>query len=547
MHNIISFLQELQYIPDFWPLVPVRGKRPYPKGWTELDFSSTFISSELSLGRATGFGLRLGNGYLAIDVDGESAWAFLLKLAGGKNLEILNQSTSWTSDRPGRRQILLAVNPQDFSRIRGRRFSTGLDLVTGEQEYLEFRWIGQQSVLPPSLHPLTGKSYKWINNPIDFPPLPAPDWLLHICQFGLEFDYVRFPARLYSHFRRQMGVWLLARRFDFHYKNNSKFVGSGVGRFTLTAASVILRRSVSRVRQLLRDAKASGLIRNYKQQGDWVDVYYSSLETAIALAGLDTVGPVASIPIDNLSNLNIIATEVEAQSLQRSSFYHQQKESAQGSLVAKPENLLSPSVLLAGVLGRGSRFIYCDRSFRFYGGSQKSISQFRGVSSGTVSRHLSNSYRLAASPLRGFRDDLAPIIKKQLAERLPGVGLFASKFCSREGFINLGVDWFRPRCNVYLLTHHLVSARCRRQMISRKNTGEVLTHKPALCFEKNGQDVLIDKDSLYILDPREINERILVNLKNEKKSLAYPKPPSFYDRTRWKREKNQDKKNQKQS
>jgi hypothetical protein len=536
-------------IPPKWPLVPVRGKRPYDKDWQNNEYTLDQISCELDSGRASGFGLLLGRGLLAIDIDGASAWAFLLKFGQSADTSVLTRTTSWSSNRDGHRQILLAVSPEHWNRIRCRKILTG-SAPDGTSEYLEIRWIGQQSVLPPSIHPLTGKPYVWINNPIDCPPLSAPDWVLDICQFGIDqFDHVRFPARLYSYFGRQMGIWLLARRFDFIYKGNTKFVGSGVGRFTITAASVLLRRSPSRVRRLLSDAKNSGLIRNYKQRGDWVKVFYSSLENAIAIAKLDSIGPIASISVDSLPNLHIFATEIEAQSLQRTSLYRQGKdESAQGSPLHKPEILLSPSVHLAGVIDRGRRFVYCDRNFRFYGGSQAAIAKSRGLTSSTVSRHLSNSYRLAASPVRKFRQELPPIIKKQLAEHLPGVQIFSPKFCAREGLLNLGENWYRPRCNVYLLNHQLVAARRRRRVITERNTGGFLIDKAGLWNQKNFPGGLIDNFSLYIPDPREINKRILANLENDRKIKVYRERMKWHDTEAWrrpKRQKNQDKKPQK--
>jgi hypothetical protein len=76
--------------------------------------------------------------------------------------------------------------------------------------------------------------------------------------------------------------------------------------------------------------------------------------------------------------------------------------------------------------------------FKFYGGSQEAIAQLRGLSSSTVSRHLSNSYRLAASPVRKFRSELPPISKKQLLERLPLLQNMPANFCRENGLILLG-------------------------------------------------------------------------------------------------------------
>ena len=99
--------------------------------------------------------------------------------------------------------------------------------------------------------------------------------------------------------------------------------------------------------------------------------------------------------------------------------------------------------------GKSQRFIFCESGFKFYGGSQEAIAQLRGLSAETVSRHLSNRYRLKASPVRGFRRDLPPIIKKQLVEHLPHLKNMPPKICLEEGLFLMGGEWWKPHCNVY--------------------------------------------------------------------------------------------------
>src|SRR4028119_1889350 len=298
-------------IPDTWPLVPVVGKQPYQKNWVKKECSRSEILAQLETGKATGVGLKLGNGLLAVDIDGESAAKLLLKLSGRNTFPV---TTAWTSDRPGRKQCLFFVEEKDSPRCRNLRIGTGIAGDDGKEECLEFRWLGTQSVLPPSIHPLTKKPYTWINNPLQTPPALAPEWLISLCENWHteyvsedEIDLVRFPARLFPHFGRQLSVWLLARRFDnSRQKHGGKNFGSGIGSFTLLAATRILGKSEGHIRRLLREAKASGLIRRYNQRYGRITVYYSSLERAIAIAGLDQLGPVAAINIDNLKNLHII-------------------------------------------------------------------------------------------------------------------------------------------------------------------------------------------------------------------------------------------------
>src|SRR4028119_26050 len=487
-------------IPDTWPLVLVVGKQPYEKNWVKKECSRSKILAELQTGKATGVGLKLGNGLLAVDIDGESAAKLLLKLSEGNTFPV---TTAWTSGRPGRRQYLFFVEEKDWPRLRNVRIGTGIAGDDGKEECLEFRWLGTQSVLPPSVHPLTNKPYIWINNPLQTPPALAPEWLIELCEnwhseyAGIdEIDLVRFPSRLFPHFRRQMSVWLLARRFDIsRRKYAGKSKGQGIGTFTLTAASVILRRTPGHIRKLLRAAKNSGLIRHYKQKGNWITVFYTSLERAIAIAGLDKLGPVAAINIDDLRNLHIIATEVEAQNLQRSSFHLQRREeiaqikAGESSGLYTPTQLMTPTLRpcdkLARVLGRSQRFIFCESGFKFYGGSQEAIAQSRGLSAETVSRHLSNRYRLEASPVRGFLRDLPLIIKKQLVERLPHIKNMPPKICLEEGLFLMGEEWWKPHCNVYLLDHRLVSARRRRGRIQAAiDKRKLLSKKSETAVEK---------------------------------------------------------------
>ena len=514
-------------IPSTWPLVPVVGKQPYQKNWVKKECSRSEILAQLESGMATGVGLKLGNGLLAVDIDGESAAKLLLKLSGQNTLPV---TTAWTSGRPGRRQYLLSVEEKDWCRLgkRSLRIGTGIAGDDGKEECLEFRWLGTQSVLPPSIHPLTKKPYTWINNPLQTPPALAPEWLISLCENWHseyvsedEIDLVRFPSRLFPYFGRQMSVWLLARRFDIsRRKYAGKSKGCGIGGFSLQAAARILNRSTGHVRKMLRAAKVSGLIRRYKQHYGWITVYYSSLEKAIAIAGLDKLGPVAAIKVDDLRNLHIIATEVEAQNLQRSSFHLQRREEiaqikpGESSGLYTPTQLMTPTLRpcdkLARVLGRSQRFIFCESGFKFYGGSQEAIAQSRGLSAETVSRHLSNRYRLEASPVRGFLRDLPPIIKKQLVERLPHLKNMPPKICLEEGLFLMGGEWWKPHCNVYCLSHRLVSARRRRaalspQLISgtyesQKIGGAVNKEKDNKFSLSNAQFYTTEQDSKHIFE-----------------------------------------------
>jgi hypothetical protein len=527
--------ESLLTLPADWIVEPVIGKRPYRKKWTETNLDRLATLAELESGKATGLGLKLGNGLLAIDIDGESAAKLLAKLAGENSLIDFAKTTAWTSGRPGRIQYLLSVEEKNGPRCRNLRIGTGITGDDGKEECLEFRWLGTQSVLPPSIHPLTKKPYTWINNPLQTPPALAPEWLIELCEnwhseyAGINaIDLVRFPSRLFPYFGRQMSVWLLARRFDIsRWKHQDPSKGCGIGKFSLQAAATITKLKPDTIRGYLRDAKKSGLIHNYKQKGNWVTVYYLSFEKAITLANLKKLGPIAAIKIDDLANIHIIATEVEAQHLQRQSFYHQRLKEVEQiksrgddpgetptQLIA-PTTLLHPSVKPAQVLARTERFICVDSDFRCYGGSQETITSSRGISTATVSRHLSNSYRLAASPVRKFREELPPIIKKQVVERLPLPQNMPPKICVEEGLFSMFGEWWKPHCNVYLLDHRLVSARRRRGRIEAAI--DKRDDKQNLCLKSSATPICIDKLPLSILETEERIEEIKPSLPEFKK------------------------------
>jgi len=519
-------------IPHSWSLVSVVDKQPYQKGWKEKSYSHSDILAELNGGKATGFGLKLGNGLLAIDIDGESARELLKKLAGSNSLAAFSETTAWTSGRAGRKQCLFSVAEADWHRIDNLRISTGVTGDDGKGEYLEFRWLGQQSVLPPSIHPDTGKPYEWINNPLQHPPAPAPEWLIELREnwhseyAGIEkLPLVRFPVRLFKHFGGLMRVWLLARRFDIsRWKHRGHSKGCGIGKFSLTAASIILNRDPKTILGLLREAKKSGLIRNYKKSGDWVKVFYSSLEKAITLADLEKLGPITAIEVDELKNLHIIATEVETQHLQRAAIYRQRQEEVQqikkagGSDLQQPTQLIAPTALLhpcekpARVLARSDRFTYVKSDFRPYGGSQKAIAQAREISTSTASRHLSNGYRLVTSPVRGFREKLPPLVKTQVMERLPLPKNMPTKLCLEEGLVSMFGEWWKPHCNVYAINHRLVSGRRRRGRI------QAAIDKRALCVKN---DLPGDLDNKFLLSNSTFPKK---EVEPERRKLEAKKP-----------------------
>lgn len=230
--------------------------------------------------------------------------------------------------------------------------------------------------------------------------------------------FVRLPARLTGHFGTgPLKLWLFARAHDAK--------GSGRSTFPLQFAANHLDRCVSSVRAWLTEGKRQGLFRNFTTENGICTVYYASLCAVAQIAQLEQLGPIAEVDLDSIRDLTVLATEIEAEALQRASIYAAKaraKELGQkprmlplGKLIAPSPPCGTPSC----VLGGGKRFVSISEGSTPYGASQAAIASHRRLDVRTVQRHLSNFYRACPSPVRGYRMDLAPIDKKQIAQRLP--------------------------------------------------------------------------------------------------------------------------------
>lgn len=142
-------------------------KRPLRSGWQQphQHYSDGILLT------APAIGLRLGYPVLAVDFDpkpadlGQAERTFLdLTGRGSAHLPL-----SWTvsSGKPGRRQVLLTVNPDAAPWLK-----------PWSQGGLEIRWRGQQSVIDGH-HPETGR-YQWLPRRAPWECLiaAAPSWLL---------------------------------------------------------------------------------------------------------------------------------------------------------------------------------------------------------------------------------------------------------------------------------------------------------------------------------------------------------------------------------
>jgi len=214
--NAEDIANALSGLPSHWSLTPLWEKRPYREGWQKEafiphpDIAHTLQQGEERISKRTGkpyhgfcsgYGLRLGDvsdGLLAVDIDGSSARDLLTALTPIP----LPETVTWTSGKPGRRQLLFQIPEEYRERLysfRRQTLTQWEDLTTHEGELLEFRYNQHQSVLPPSFHRETGQYY-WLASPEEREVAIAPQWL---CEFLLtqKQPQAKTPVKSFSRIR----------------------------------------------------------------------------------------------------------------------------------------------------------------------------------------------------------------------------------------------------------------------------------------------------------------------------------------------------------
>jgi predicted P-loop ATPase len=169
-------MNAIQALPEIFQLTPVRDKKPYTRQWQTTDIPRRDIADAIASGKATGFGLRLGvpsSGVMALDIDGAAPRALLAEIMGAGELPM---TVEFTSGKPDRSQMLFQVPEQYWDALKPKKKSIASGDTT---EDLDFRWNGNQSVLPPSAHPETD-GYQWIEgkSPDDVSIAELPTTLL---------------------------------------------------------------------------------------------------------------------------------------------------------------------------------------------------------------------------------------------------------------------------------------------------------------------------------------------------------------------------------
>ncbi len=207
--------------------MPTQGKRPLGYRWEKYPFTPQSLQEQLARrgkvkvhnracslyeAQPTGIGLLCGQNtkefLVSVDCDGPSAYDQIRAIADRRVLRTIAHSThpfeaiaakdaglcpiaqetlaepialeplpptvAFTSGRPGRAQYLFKIlEPPQHQWLKSRK------IATAPGEALELRGSNLQSVLPPSVHPLTGY-YRWLPGcrPDEIQVAAAPLWVV---------------------------------------------------------------------------------------------------------------------------------------------------------------------------------------------------------------------------------------------------------------------------------------------------------------------------------------------------------------------------------
>ena len=191
--------------PAWWAFVPVAGKATYVREWATRPLTREVCieaykanSGYAGLGVVTG---EFSGGLIALDIDGPDADARYRAAAGDEYEEFEQESSmSWTSGKPGRRQLLYRVPASVVPELRHvktvilredgtwhlgsgdvERIKPGEKGAERTTEYQEvvLRFNQCQSVVPGSPHPETKKAYRFLNYNGGKVAL-APAWVMDV-------------------------------------------------------------------------------------------------------------------------------------------------------------------------------------------------------------------------------------------------------------------------------------------------------------------------------------------------------------------------------
>lgn len=154
----------LQYAGRNWPVFPLQGKIPFKgtNGFKEATTDCAMIEWWWSKWPDANIGLATGNGIVVLDIDGAEGLAEL---------------KAWIAVH-GPLPATLASRTGNGAHLYWSY--AGADIRSSARGNLHVRGYGGYVVLPPSLHPETGRRYKWVDATLTAAELPGQlkEWML---------------------------------------------------------------------------------------------------------------------------------------------------------------------------------------------------------------------------------------------------------------------------------------------------------------------------------------------------------------------------------
>lgn len=132
-----------------WRVIPLNGKVPVIEDWPNEATTDPAVIREWWAGEDWNIGARIPDNHVVIDIDPHNGGSLraLEELAGVK----MPPTLSIRSGRGGGSVHLHYLRP--FPKTTKVRMPVGVDVLTNAQV-----------VMPPSIHPATGKPYRWGDN-----------------------------------------------------------------------------------------------------------------------------------------------------------------------------------------------------------------------------------------------------------------------------------------------------------------------------------------------------------------------------------------------
>lgn len=160
----------IRYLKLSLPIIPCKGKTPLIKNWQNMKLVDSIEVEKWSITwEDMNVGLPLGraSGIIGIDVDGKAAIVELKEMSNGVI------PTTWKFKTPGGGMRLLYKVPYG---VITKKYVLTLE---GDHSEIALLGDGQQTILPPSIHP-NGGTYRWYKgkSPRDIEIADAPQWIL---------------------------------------------------------------------------------------------------------------------------------------------------------------------------------------------------------------------------------------------------------------------------------------------------------------------------------------------------------------------------------